>query len=184
VSHQSEPHPARAATDPPPLRVRIKKHADGSAALTLVRADGSTTWQRQTGAQGRFFPLHDLTHFAVETELGFDRGFFGLVAEGWEIGDFAAPWPRGRIPAESGEAELIVGFLDSERASGGCWSAEEFNARAADYMSQHGGAWSRQLTDAELDRVRDRRRELFSRWNTLPAGEALELEFRPTPAPS
>ena len=167
----------RATATPPSLRIRIKKNADGSAALTLVRADGTSTWQRQLGPQGRFFPLHDLTHYAVETVLGFRRGFYGLVAEGWDVGDFAAPWPRGRIPAEAGEAELIVGFLDTERASGGYWSAEEFNARAADYMSQHGGEWTRLLTDAQLDRVRDRRRELFSRWNTLPTGEALELDF-------
>ncbi|MDF2775439.1 MAG: hypothetical protein K0S86_4940, partial [Geminicoccaceae bacterium] len=70
------------------LRIRIKKNADGSAALTCIRADGSVTWQRQEGAQGRFFPRHDLTHFAVETTLGHRRGFYGLVAEGWNITDF------------------------------------------------------------------------------------------------
>ena len=48
------------------LTIRIKKNTDGSAALSCTRADGSVTWQRQVGAQGRFFPLHDLTHSAVE----------------------------------------------------------------------------------------------------------------------
>ena len=58
-----------------PLTIRIKKKPDGSAALSCQRADGSVTWQRQTGPQGAFFPLHDLTHYAVETELGLEQAF-------------------------------------------------------------------------------------------------------------
>src|SRR5215207_7563384 len=68
----------------PRLTIRIKKNADGTAALTCTRADGSVTWQRQQGTQGMFFPRHDLTHFAVETVLGHRRGFYGLVADGWD----------------------------------------------------------------------------------------------------
>lgn len=77
------------------LIIRIRKNADGSAILSCLRADGSVTWQRQTGTHGRFFPIHDLTHYAVETVLGHRRGFYGLVAEGWNVTDFGAPWPRG-----------------------------------------------------------------------------------------
>lgn len=66
----------------PDLMIQIKKKTDGSAALSCRRADGSVTWQRQEGRQGCFFPLHDLTHYAVETVLGHPRGFYGLVAEG------------------------------------------------------------------------------------------------------
>ena len=38
--------------------------------LRCVRADGSATWQKQTDRHAAYFALHDLTHFAVETELG------------------------------------------------------------------------------------------------------------------
>ena len=48
------------------LTVRITKRTDGGAVLKCVRADGSETWQKQEGKQAAFFPLHDLTHFAVE----------------------------------------------------------------------------------------------------------------------
>ena len=54
----------------PDLIVRIKKKTNGEAALTCQRADGSITWQRQEGQASRFFPMHDLTHFAVESILG------------------------------------------------------------------------------------------------------------------
>ncbi len=73
------------------LLIRIKKNTDGSAALSCLRADGSVTWQRHNGKQGRFFPFHDLTHYAVETVLEHRRGFYGLVAGGWDLTDFGNP---------------------------------------------------------------------------------------------
>ena len=162
----------------PRLTIRIKKNADGSAALTCTRADGSVTWQRQQGAQGKFFPRHDLTHVAVETTLGHGRGFYGLVAEGWDLSDFGAPWPRGRIPADADPSELIVGFLDTERASGERWSAADFNDKAATYYREHApGATPPVLSDDELTRIRQRRAELFAEWDAVVPGEALEITF-------
>ena len=159
------------------LLIRIKKKPDGSAALTCVRADGSVTWQRQEGTAGRFFPMHDLTHYAVETVLGHRRGFYGLIAEGWDLTDFGAPWPKGPLPADAEPAELIVGFLDVERASGGEWSAAEFNAHAAAHSATRGGPSTCALTDEHLACIRARRQELLVRWRALKPGEALELEY-------
>lgn len=161
----------------PDLLIRIKKKTDGSAALSCVRADGSVTWQRQEGEQGRFFPIHDLTHYAVETILGHGKGFYGLVAEGWDLSDFGAPWPKGRLPADLDPSELIVGFLDTERASGIEWSADELNQSAASYYAQHGLSGSCRVTDEQLERVRALLRELTARWRALPAGETLDLPF-------
>lgn len=164
------------------LTIRIKKNADGSAALSCTRADGTVTWQRQTGAQGRFFPRHDLTHYAVETVLGYRRAFYGMLADGWDLADFGAPWPRGRIPEDADPAELIVGFLDTERAAGCRWSASELNDKAASYYRDHGfRAAPPTLTDDDLAHIRQRRAELFADWDAVPAGGALELTFPPTP---
>ena len=109
-------------TATPHLLIRIKRASDGSAALSCVRAGGSTTWQRQLGATGAVMPAHDLTHYAVESVLGYRRAFYGLVADGWDIDDFAAPYPRGPIPEEAREAEMVVGVFDTERMMGGNWS--------------------------------------------------------------
>jgi hypothetical protein len=164
----------------PALTIRIKKNRDGTAALTCTRADGSVTWQRQEGGHALFFPLHDLTHYAVETVLRHRRGFYGLVAEGWDFGDFGAPWPRGPIPADAEPAELIVGLLDAERASGAEWSAADFREQAAQFLATHGAVGaSLALTDDQLARIRRRMRELFAAWEAVVPGEALELEFEP-----
>lgn len=161
----------------PDLLIRIKKNADGSGALTATRADGSVTWQRQKHTVGPFFALHDLTHYAVETTLGFAHAFYGLVSDGWNLTDFGAPWPRGPLPPEAGTAELIVGFLDTERASGTRWTADEFNDKTRLYYEQHGVRGECRLTNEQLERIRKRRSELFAQWEAVEPGSALELEF-------
>lgn len=159
------------------LLIRIKKKTDGTSALSCVRADGSVTWQRQEGALGRFFPLHDLTHYAVETVLGHRNGFYGLVASGWDMTDFGSPWPRGRPPADAEWSEVLVGFLDGERAAGTRWTAAEFSDRAQAYARDHGGPAPPRVSEADLDRVRVRRAELFASWRALAPGDTLELPF-------
>jgi hypothetical protein len=159
------------------LSVRLKKNTDGTAALTCVRPDGTSTWQSPKGAQGHFFALHDLTHYAVESTLGVTRGFYGLLASGWDISDFGKPEKRGQMPPEAGWVELIVGFLDMERAMGEMYSAAEWSEKARLYYETNGGQPVRDLSDDELNAIRDRRREVFSQWAAVPPGGTLELDF-------
>jgi hypothetical protein len=157
--------------------IRIKKGKDRRTALSCIRADGTTTWQRQEGAQATFFPRHDLTHCAVETALGHREGFYGLVSAGWDFSDFGSPWPRGRLPAEASISEMIVGLFDMERRIGERVSADEVNQKLAEYSVENGLAWGRELTEADLARVRAKRAELFEKWDAVQPGEALEIPF-------
>lgn len=161
------------------LLVRFKKKSDGAAALSCLRSDGTTTWQRQDGQLGRFFPPHDLTHLAVESVLGIDRGFYGLIAGGWDISFFADPNGRGpNLPHDALVAELIVGYLDLELRIGTSESAEDYNARMASYFADRTlPPPSLTLTDELLAQIRAARKEYFALWNALPAGETLELTF-------
>ena len=135
------------------------------------------TWQKQESRHAAFFALHDLTHFAVETVLGFQRGFFGLVSEGWEIEETTGKGSRGPLPNEAKEVEYVVGALDSERASAAIWSAQDFNQQAAIHAASAALPEPRWLTDEELERVRSRRAELFDEWRRVEPGEALELRI-------
>lgn len=171
----------------PELRIQLTKRADGGAVLRCVRADGTVTWQRHDGRQGAFFPLHDLTHYAVETVLGFRRGFFGLIADGWAIDETSGKGQRGPLPPEAVLVEHLVGLLDVERATAGEWTAMELAAQLAlagvDDRMDGSGAVPPPLTDAGLHRVRDRRRELFAQWAGVAPAGILELPFdRPAPA--
>lgn len=159
--------------------IRIKKGADGRTSLSCTRSDGTSTWQRQEGAQASFFPRHDLTHYAVETVLRQRRGFYGLVAEGWDLSDFGTPWPRGKLPKDANLIEIIVGFFDRERASGHVGTADELNAQLPTYCEENGLTALEKFTEDDLSRVRQKRGELFAQWESVRPGDVLELRFDP-----
>jgi hypothetical protein len=142
-----------------------------------VRDDGSITWQRQDDQYAAFFPLHDLTHFAVESELGFRRGFYGLISEGWDIGDTTGKTARGPLPDDAIEVEYLVAAFSAERAGGAAAAAEEFNQLAGTFANAKGMPSPRQLTDEDLAKVRARFDEVAIKWRALPPGGMLELDF-------
>ena len=165
----------------PALMIRLKKEPDGAVVQTCTRPDGSSTWQRLPAGKSAFFPLHDLTHYAVETVLGHRLGFYGLLATSWGFTDFSSDWPRGRIPAHADPSELIVGFFDAQRFSNDDWPAEQFNRYAADFYAQLGLNDPPVLTDDQFARIRARFRELLAQWEAIEPGGVLELPFDPAP---
>jgi hypothetical protein len=154
------------------LQIEISKRPDGAGVLRCTRQDGSVTWQKQM-KHGAHFALHDLTHYAVETALGYRHGFFGLIADGWEVEDTTGKGARGPLPAEAVEVERIVGLFDSERGSGMLWTAEEFNQFSP-----------RALTAPDILRVRALRGALFQQWSAVASGQKLELKFEVAAAAS
>lgn len=169
----------------PDLIIRIKKKTDGSAALTCARADGSVTWQQQNGQLGRFFPLHDLTHYAVERVLELPRAFYGLLAEGWNLTDFGKSGSKGSLPHDALLAELIVGFFDLERATGVLGTADDFNEKVQSwYADQALPLPAFRLSEAHITGVRRVRAEMFALWKALPPGDTLEIPFERSGQPS
>jgi hypothetical protein len=161
------------------VKIQFTKRTDGAAVLKCVRTDDSATWQRQDDQYAAFFPLHDLTHYAVETELGFQRGFYGLIAEGWDIAETTGKTGRGSLPDEAIEVEYLVAAFSAERAGGAAATAHEFNQLAATFASAKGMPSPRQLTEDDLAKVRARFEELAMKWRMLPRGATLELDFPP-----
>ena len=152
------------------LVVEVKKISAERASLTCRRPDGSSTWARVHS----FFPLHDLTHFAVETELAQPRGFFGLIAEGWPLDDFTQPGVAARLPAEALIVENLVGTVER---IGSDATLAEFSAALADSLAAQNLPAFRPLNADELSRVRATRASLIAQWRALPVGETLRLNF-------
>ena len=159
------------------MLIQFTKRPDGGALLKCIRDDGSATWQRQDDEYAAFFPLHDLTHYAVETELGFRRGFYGLIGEGWDMAETTGKNARGPLPNEALEAEYFVSAFAAERAGGATATAEEFNHLAATFARTRGMPPPGPLTDQELAKVRTGFDELAVKWRSLPLGGTLELSF-------
>src|SRR5436309_5122613 len=109
----------------PSLIFRLKKRADAAAQLTLVRDDGTHT-TGPIGPGDGYFPVHDLTHYAIEQTLGLSEGFLGLVAAGWEINDFMVKGTAKRLSAESLWAECAAGELSRQILMRDPSSADDF----------------------------------------------------------
>lgn len=152
------------------LKIEIVKRADGCGLMRCTRSDGSVTWQKQAERHAAHFTYHDLTHYVIETTLGYKQGFFGLIAAGWNIEDTTGKGARGPLPEEATEVESVVGLFDAERGSGTLWTEEEFAQ-----FAPHG--LSRKLDEAAIQGVRSARADLFRRWASVQTGGTLELEF-------
>lgn len=140
-----------------------------------MRADGSTTWAKVQD----YFPVHDMTHFVVETTLGIPNAFYGLVLDGWDIEDFTVRGMASRLPAEANLVEAIVGRLQREVMPGSGFTAESFNEEVEAVLEGIGNPARRPITESELADMRSRLRELVARWKALSPGSSIELEFNP-----
>ncbi len=127
------------------------------------------------------FEAHDLAHFAVETELGFKKAFYGLLADGYTIQDFELPRDQRpealmpvNLPPESLQTEHMVNLLMTEYQH-----PEGFNFETTlkEILEEHELGQPIGLTAASLERIRGSFHELLSRWNALAEGEELHLTF-------
>jgi hypothetical protein len=160
------------------MRVQFTKRNDGAVVIQFSRPDGSTTWRRYD-KHAVFFSYHDLTHFAVETTLGFESGFYGLIAGGWDIADTEGKGPRGKPPLESVLVEHIVGLFAGERVGGNQpLTATEFNKQLRKTAANTGITVEREFTESELTATRGQYRELHDRWASVPNGGKLEVTFK------
>ena len=157
----------------PKLKVKFTRGKDKKDVLAVVREDGSTSWQHQQPG----IPVHDLTHFAVESNLGLKNGFYGLLSQGWDITRLTAKDVRAILPPEGLWTELVVGLIQTERLSPEPLSAEEFNELLTKEQTERGLKIDRVLTVEELNRIRVSFLELYSSWRQLQPGESLQLEF-------
>jgi hypothetical protein len=160
------------------VKFKLKKRGNGDALVTFVRDDGSATSGR-LGAGG-FGAVHDLTHYVVETTLDLRQGFYGLLAQGWNIPDFEAKGAAGQLPDESVVAECIVGQLSNFVFAGKQPPVEEFTwLVAAAVNGVRPGARVPPISPEALDRMQQSLAALLARWRALPPGDTLELEYPP-----
>lgn len=164
------------------MLIRMKKTDDG-VVMTCVR-EGHPPQIQRTAHDG-FFALHDLLHYAVETALGFDQAFLGLIATGWSFENFTRrDDPRYRaLPPQALAAEHIVNIFsltlreavpqDQELLE---LLAEEINRDLAAAMRDCGIA-APTLTAVDVATICKTFSDLSRRWAALSVGGELQLAF-------
>jgi hypothetical protein len=156
------------------MRIRFSKHRHNKVSFTCVRDDGTATGMPTSP----FFVEHDLTHYAVETTLGFDHAFYGSVAHGWDIEAFGRPSAetgrKPRIPSQAAQAEQIVGLVQLVRR--GAINVADLEQALA-LMPASNEQPQLLLTSGQINTILAMVRRLIASWNELPEGEILELRF-------
>lgn len=161
----------------PPITLRFKKVADAASRLTGVRADGSFTTTRIGTATG-FGPVHDLSHYVVESEFGFTNGFLGLLAQGWNVEDFDHEAAK-QLPDEAFWAEIIAGELSRQAMMNQWQDAADFQWSVEVVFEGTGRRPAPPVTRKRLASMRAALEALRAQWDALPVNETLELRFPP-----
>jgi hypothetical protein len=112
--------------------------------------------------------LHDLVHFALESEAGLRGGFYGSLAAG---AAYDAPLPGSEAMA----IESVVGPLQG--ATKMEINPDAFVARHREVQQSIGCQSPDWLTPDLIRRVLDRLRQLQGQWRATPFGETMDLEF-------
>lgn len=158
------------------MLLRLKKKADGQAVLTVVRADGSATSGRL--GTGGFGAVHDLAHYVVETTLQLKSGFYGLLAQGWNIPDFEIKGTSNRLPDEAIVTECIVGQLTNAVFGQQAPTHENFQWLVAESVQGVRPGAAVPAVDADtLRQMGTRLNALVARWRALPPDGTLELDW-------
>ena len=160
------------------LTMQLQRVSNTHHELSLIRPDGRRVQRR---LESKSTLLHDLVHYAVESEAGLTDSFFGRIARGQDYDDLAAAAHdlRHGLDDEVGElgsTEKIVGALQTawQRRLG---PAQVVEAIDSTWRASYGKATPDWLTTACVARVFERLRRIEGHWRATPFGSTLELEF-------
>ena len=154
------------------LILRFTRLSDDSHRFEYRRPDGSgeTLELESSGVI-----LHDLSHFAVETEAGLSGSFYGLVNR---IGGYAELSVNGgaALGGEIAVTERVVATL-AQAVRNGPLDTDAVVEQARADLELDGGRAPRWLTTDVVARAGQRMRELDERWRATPVGGTMELRF-------
>lgn len=155
--------------------IRFKKGKNQSKhkpdTLTCIRDDGSVTWTYLH----REFAIQDLAHYVVETTLGLENAFLGLIAKGYDISDFNQPKAERpfEIPEEALNTEVIVGLLQTDLLE-----SLRGNADRCELLRDYGALLPVKIADVQLETMQQKLQALLQKWHDLQPGESMTLQFK------
>lgn len=161
------------------MLLRLTRLTNRRHRFEIVRDDGTREAHEM---ETRSTLLHDLVHYAVETEARLDASFYGRLASG---ATYEALTAEPAMGPESMQTESVVGRIQGIAKNDG-WAGMDPQELAASIaagfrsVGQEPPAW---LTGDLIMRVRERLRRVLGQWRATPFHETLELEFPSRRAP-
>src|SRR5690349_9140041 len=117
------------------LLVRFVRTSPTHHRFEFEREDGT---RESSVLETRSCLLHDLVHFAVESEARLERSFYGSLARGMAYADMVRPEAMAGLGAEIAGTECVVGALQGALKSG--VAAEAFVAELTQALGSFGAA--------------------------------------------
>jgi hypothetical protein len=160
------------------LTLRLTKLSNTHHRFAYERSDGSG---QSIELATRNFLLHDLIHYAVETEGRFKNSFYGLLDRGEtyeSLGDADITDDAHPGAPEILMTERVVGAFTS--LAKGETTPEQVITGVKNLLDAHEEPMPSWLTIEFAEGVAERLRRLQGEWKATPFGATLELEFDPT----
>jgi hypothetical protein len=156
------------------MRIAFRKISDDRHALAILRAGGARDEVEQ---ETRSTLVHDLLHFAVESEARVQGGFWGTLARGVTLARMNDRMGSGldeRDAEEMAAIEQVVGAL-SGAVKGR--SAAEMAAGMRRFAAALGKTMPDWLTEPFIAAVQERMRHLLGHWRATPFGGEMTLDW-------
>lgn len=154
------------------MRILLTKISDRRHALELVRSDGSRDRVELVTREALF---HDFLHYAVESSLPTQKGFWGTLASGKTMADLndrtgaSVRENAGTLYAVEGEVGLMSGVVNLPE--------DQAFAKLRWYQETQGQEAPDWCTESFVAEVRERMRRLQGQWKATPYGESMEIPW-------
>ena len=148
-------------------------------SFKCIRADKSSTYMLIFHT---FNLERKLIHYALETVLGFNQAYYGLLEKGHSLKDFEVPsfdrpmhLKEGNLPEEAIQSEILSSLfhieLNEETTIDGFIDVAKitFEARNIKFPD---------LAEDQINKIREKIHSLLEEWNLLGAGNVLSLHFQ------
>lgn len=155
---------------------------------TLIARDDGVSY-RLKGVAHMFAIPHDLAHFLVEKTLHLDGGFWGNVAGGavFKTMDYIGGRRRPKAAerserllktnaAQLNEAEVLVRIFNDTIEQGHAETSPLLRERLRGRLARPGLQF-RRFSDAEISEVYAAYADMLAKWQNLPVGGSMELNW-------
>jgi len=156
------------------VRVTFHKISDDRHALEIERDDGR---RERVECETRSLLVHDLLHFAVESEARLEIGLWGTLARGKTLAEMndRSGQAMAAEGADLAAVEQLVGALHGSVKGRSAAEVVEGMRRFAAALGSSLPGW---LTAPLVAAVQERMRRLLGRWRATPHGAGMVLEWR------
>jgi hypothetical protein len=154
------------------MRIVFQKAHGQRHVLRIIHEDGSS---EHVECETRSYLIHDLLHYAVETEARLSGGFWGNLAGGktlTQMNDRSQP-----VMAAAPEMLVIEQIVGAMSGAVKGRSADAIVSALLNLADATDRATPRWLTTAFVAAVQERMRRLLGRWNATASGGSMELPW-------